>query len=166
MVTEKERPSSPGPTGSPVPMVAIASCVTSCATPSAEDGSAEQCPLADPSEAGDVLGRGWVESGGFVRSFQKKARSARCKGSGCPRSDLVSVAGGGRRSEPRRLERSRNIGYGSRCFTEPGTLEPGFALVHPCRSPGFPLPIFLPLTPASAPAPSPLAPLTGRRCEG
>lgn len=108
---------------------------------------------------------GW-ESGGFVRSFQKKARSARCKGSEYPRSDLVFVAGGGRRSEPRRLERSPNIGYGSRRFTDPGTLEPGFTLVYPCRSPGFSLPISLPLTPASAPVPSPLAPLTGRRCDG
>lgn len=119
-------------------------------------------------------GTRWAEGGrknrGFVRGFQKKARSSRCKGPRCPRSDLVSVAGGARRSELRGMERSRNI-YGSRRFTEPGTLESGFVLAHPslsppCRSPAFPLPTSLPLTPTSAPAPSLLAPLTGTRCEG
>lgn len=55
-------------------MVALTFCVTSCATPSAEDGSAEQCPLADPSEAGDVLGRGWVEERRVCLEFPKEGK--------------------------------------------------------------------------------------------
>lgn len=161
LAPEKEPPSSPGPTGSPAPAVALASGVTSARLPPQKMAALSNVRWLTRVRPGTCWAEGGRESRGFAWSFQKRARSARCKGSGCPGSDLVSVAGGGRRSDPRGMERSGNLGSGSRRFSEPGTLEFGVALAHPGRAPGFPLPPCLLLTPASALAPSLLASLTG-----
>lgn len=61
-------------TGSPAPTTALTSGVTSPATSSAEHGSAEQCPLADPSEARDALGRGWAGKQSVCPRFPKEGK--------------------------------------------------------------------------------------------
>uniref|UniRef100_A0A8L2Q4B4 Isocitrate dehydrogenase [NAD] subunit, mitochondrial n=2 Tax=Rattus norvegicus TaxID=10116 RepID=A0A8L2Q4B4_RAT len=89
LVGEKESPSLPGLTGSLAPTTALASGVTSPATPSAEHGSAEQCPLADPSEARDALGRGvGVRTEGFSAVSKRGQGHRGVRGLGVPNLTL------------------------------------------------------------------------------